>query len=185
MLQVARSQRKPLARRDKQGFRPSSVLPHQCQRSTKHPQWRGGTAPCAPIKGKGPKGQGLDSGGWYKGSATCHSISPAGLVCFPCSLSPGPILQPSASGSSRGGRGVERGACFSLSATAAKRGDVRGALLPLPSRNICYCMEAHEPVSFPQSQVPAPLTRKTAILHSFTQYMQQRLLEVRQATQKC
>uniref|UniRef100_A0A8C0IMC4 Polo kinase n=1 Tax=Chelonoidis abingdonii TaxID=106734 RepID=A0A8C0IMC4_CHEAB len=58
-----------------------------------------------------------------------------------------------------------------------------GALLPrgfllLPSRRVCYCPGRGEAVSFPRSDVPASLATKMGILHFFSQYMQQKLLEL-------
>ncbi|XP_074795267.1 inactive serine/threonine-protein kinase PLK5 isoform X3 [Natator depressus] len=50
------------------------------------------------------------------------------------------------------------------------------ALCPQPPR-VCYCPGRGEAVSFPQSDVPASLATKMGILHFFSQYMQQKLLE--------
>nr|XP_056723604.1 serine/threonine-protein kinase PLK2-like [Euleptes europaea] len=44
-------------------------------------------------------------------------------------------------------------------------------------QNVCYCSEAQETVSFPRKELPPSLTTKMGILHFFTQYMQQRLME--------
>ncbi|XP_043391773.1 inactive serine/threonine-protein kinase PLK5 isoform X2 [Chelonia mydas] len=50
------------------------------------------------------------------------------------------------------------------------------ALCPQPPR-VCYCPGRGEAVSFPRSDVPASLATKMGILHFFSQYMQQKLLE--------
>ncbi|XP_054836235.1 inactive serine/threonine-protein kinase PLK5-like [Eublepharis macularius] len=44
-------------------------------------------------------------------------------------------------------------------------------------QHICYCSEVQEVVSFPRREVPPSLNTKMSILHFFTRYMQQRLLE--------
>ncbi|XP_067418403.1 inactive serine/threonine-protein kinase PLK5 [Emydura macquarii macquarii] len=51
------------------------------------------------------------------------------------------------------------------------------AFCPRPPR-VCYCPRRGEAVSFPQGDVPASLATKMGILHFFSQYMQQKLLEV-------
>ncbi|XP_032992642.1 serine/threonine-protein kinase PLK2-like isoform X3 [Lacerta agilis] len=50
------------------------------------------------------------------------------------------------------------------------------ALCPQRQR-VCYCPELHEASSFPRRDVPPSLTMKMGILHFFSRYMQQRLLE--------
>nr|XP_048687168.1 inactive serine/threonine-protein kinase PLK5 isoform X1 [Caretta caretta] len=50
------------------------------------------------------------------------------------------------------------------------------ALCPQPPR-VCYCPGRGEAMSFPRSDVPAFLATKMGILHFFSQYMQQKLLE--------
>ncbi|KAJ6652820.1 hypothetical protein lerEdw1_010600 [Lerista edwardsae] len=45
------------------------------------------------------------------------------------------------------------------------------------NKHVCYCREARKPAVFSQREVPAFLTVKMDILHFFTQYMQQWLLE--------
>uniref|UniRef100_A0A674IBX0 Uncharacterized protein n=1 Tax=Terrapene triunguis TaxID=2587831 RepID=A0A674IBX0_9SAUR len=52
------------------------------------------------------------------------------------------------------------------------------ALCPQSPR-VCYCPGRGEAVSFPRSDVPASLATKMGVLHFFSQYMQQKLLEVR------
>ncbi|XP_048353396.1 serine/threonine-protein kinase PLK2-like [Sphaerodactylus townsendi] len=44
-------------------------------------------------------------------------------------------------------------------------------------QHVGYCTEVQEAVSFPRREVPQSLTMKMGILHFFTQYMQQRLME--------
>ncbi|KAL8178007.1 UNVERIFIED_CONTAM: hypothetical protein K2H54_025269 [Gekko kuhli] len=45
------------------------------------------------------------------------------------------------------------------------------------NKHVCYCTEVQEAVSFPRREVPPSLAMKMGILHFFTQYMQQRLME--------
>ncbi|XP_074979254.1 inactive serine/threonine-protein kinase PLK5 isoform X5 [Caretta caretta] len=45
------------------------------------------------------------------------------------------------------------------------------------TRRVCYCPGRGEAMSFPRSDVPAFLATKMGILHFFSQYMQQKLLE--------
>uniref|UniRef100_A0A8C0G872 Polo kinase n=1 Tax=Chelonoidis abingdonii TaxID=106734 RepID=A0A8C0G872_CHEAB len=52
-----------------------------------------------------------------------------------------------------------------------------GTHLALCSQRVCYCPGRGEAVSFPRSDVPASLATKMGILHFFSQYMQQKLLE--------
>ncbi|XP_060088502.1 serine/threonine-protein kinase PLK2-like isoform X1 [Heteronotia binoei] len=44
-------------------------------------------------------------------------------------------------------------------------------------QHVCYRTEVQEVLSFPRREVPPSLTTKMGILHFFTQYMQQRLME--------
>ncbi|XP_077188486.1 inactive serine/threonine-protein kinase PLK5-like isoform X2 [Paroedura picta] len=44
-------------------------------------------------------------------------------------------------------------------------------------QHVCYCTDVQEVVSFPRREVPPSLSMKMGILHFFTQYMQQRLME--------
>uniref|UniRef100_A0A8C0G9C1 Serine/threonine-protein kinase PLK n=1 Tax=Chelonoidis abingdonii TaxID=106734 RepID=A0A8C0G9C1_CHEAB len=53
-----------------------------------------------------------------------------------------------------------------------------GTHLALCSQRVCYCPGRGEAVSFPRSDVPASLATKMGILHFFSQYMQQKLLEL-------
>ncbi|XP_063003361.1 serine/threonine-protein kinase PLK2-like [Elgaria multicarinata webbii] len=50
------------------------------------------------------------------------------------------------------------------------------ALCPQRQR-VCYCAEGQEAASFPRREVPPSLAMKMGVLHFFTHYMQQRLLE--------
>ncbi|XP_042717860.1 inactive serine/threonine-protein kinase PLK5 isoform X4 [Chrysemys picta bellii] len=50
------------------------------------------------------------------------------------------------------------------------------ALCP-QSLRVCYCPGCGEAVSFPRSDVPTSLATKMGVLHFFSQYMQQKLLE--------
>ncbi|XP_042333714.1 inactive serine/threonine-protein kinase PLK5-like [Sceloporus undulatus] len=50
------------------------------------------------------------------------------------------------------------------------------ALCPQGQR-VSYCTEAHQEASFPRTEVPASLAMKMGILHFFTQYMQEWLME--------
>ncbi|XP_053869314.1 inactive serine/threonine-protein kinase PLK5 isoform X3 [Malaclemys terrapin pileata] len=45
------------------------------------------------------------------------------------------------------------------------------------TRRVCYCPGCGEAVSFPRSDVPTSLATKMDVLHFFSQYMQQKLLE--------
>ncbi|XP_038239949.1 inactive serine/threonine-protein kinase PLK5 isoform X2 [Dermochelys coriacea] len=69
------------------------------------------------------------------------------------------------------------GYLLSDGSTGALLADGTHLALCLQPPRVCYCPGHGEAMSFPQSDVPASLATKMGILHFFSQYMQQKLLE--------